>query len=211
MFFQFSTFSLLYSVSLSFSSVTFSELKHDMFWSSTNISVNANFDWAVCKLWLRSSDYVLFESLLIQDSQTFLFKSYWHAPCAGLVRNSRLNKNFTAAGCSGRHGLLKRESVGLKDYCAAKTGNEIRVLESEEWVSWSKGYILLLRWAWGSSESGTFKTLFKWELQKEINLTSPLSRWSQLRDRETKSCCGETWTSCVCVLECSGAFNSLDL
>lgn len=107
--------------------------------------------------------------------------------------------------------LLKRESVGLKDYCAAKTGNEIRVLESEEWVSWSKGYILLLRWAWGSSESGTFKTLFKWELQKEINLTSPLSRWSQLRDRETKSCCGETWTSCVCVLECSGAFNSLDL
>lgn len=126
----------------------------------TERSVNYN--------WGPQIDYVLFESLLIQDGQTFQFKSYWHTPCAGLVRNLHLNKNFTAAGCSGRHGLLKRESVGRKDYCTAKTGNEIRVLESEEWVSWSKGYIFLLRWAWGSSESGTLK---KWELQKEINLS----------------------------------------
>lgn len=44
--------------------------------------------------------------------------SYWHAPCAGLVRNSYLNKSFIAAR-SGRHGLLKRK-FGLKDYWKAK-------------------------------------------------------------------------------------------
>jgi len=101
--------------------------------------------------WGPQIDYFLFKSL--QDGQTFQSKSYWRAPYAGLVRNSYLNKNFTSAG---------------------RSGNEISVLESEEWVSWSKGYIL--------SESGTFKSLFKRDLQKKMNLTSPLSRWSQLRE-----------------------------
>lgn len=113
-----------------------------------------NYDWG------PQIDYFLFKSLLIQDGQTFQCKSYWHAPYAGLVRNSYLNKNFNAAG---------------------RSGNEISVLESEEWVSWSKGYIL--------SESGTFKTLFKWDIQKKMNLTSPLSRWSQLREKHEPVVC----------------------
>lgn len=170
-------------MTLSFSYLLWTKAWHVLILQKIYLLVQTLTERSVNYVWGPQTDYVLFETLLIQDSQTFQFKSYWHAPCAGLVRNSHLNKNFTAAGCSGRHGLLKWVSVGLKDYCMAKTGNEIRVLESEEWVSWSKGYISLLRWAWGSSESGTFKTLFKWEFQKEINLTSPLSRWSQLRDQ----------------------------
>lgn len=118
--------------------------------------------------------------------------------------HSNLNKSFIAAGRSGKHGLLKRK-FGLKDYWTAKHWQGIYWrwdLMSEEWVSRSTvGYIFLLRWAWWCSVSSIFKTLFNWELEKEMNLASPLSRWSQLRDRQTKSCCGETWTV-VCVLEC---------
>ncbi len=79
----------------------------------------ANFDWADCKLWLRSSDKCTgcSKACLSRTAIPFsLMNSYWHA---GLVRNSNLNTGFTAAGRSGRHGLLKRK-FGLKDYWKAK-------------------------------------------------------------------------------------------
>lgn len=133
--------------------------------------------------------------------------SYWHAPCAGLVRNSYLNKSFIAAGRSGRHGLLKRK-FGLKDYWKAKHWQWNHWHWKQRPCEWgvsfpinSRLHLLVVEMGSMMQRVWHLSNVFP-ELEKKMNLASPLSRWSQLRDRETESCCGETGTGCVCAGMC---------
>lgn len=142
-----------------------------------------------------------------------LMNSYWHAPCAGLVRNSYLNKSFTAAGRSGRHGLLKRK-FGLKDYWKAKHWQWNHWHWKQRPCEWGVSFPINSRLHLLVVEMGSMMQRV-WHLSNvfpvrtwEENEPSVSTQQVISAERQKPNPAVEKREPVVCVLECAFAFNT---